>query len=291
MNMPTRLFFFGTPAIAVPSLEALAADPAIEIVGVGVFPDRPVGRKQILTPCPVKIAAKELGLSVHEVSTKAQLEALFLDYQFDLGIVIAFGLIFPESILKKPPLGVVNVHFSLLPAYRGASPVQAAILNGDKASGITWQRMVKGLDAGDILYQVPHDITNKSTATLWSEMAEKTAKKFPQFVHNYASGSLAATVQAESDATFCGKFERQDGAIDPATETATDIYRKYLAFDPWPGIFWESEKGRIKLLRCHLESLPDTIPLTCADNTFLYLETVQLAGKQAQPAKNIPFLL
>lgn len=287
MNSPTRIFFFGTPAIAVPSLEALAADPNVEVVGVGVFPDRPVGRQQVLSPCAVKVAAEQLHLSVFEIDSKQALLDVFATQTFDLGIVIAFGRIFPEEVLSVPPLGVINVHFSLLPQYRGASPVQAAILSGDTESGITWQRMVRALDAGDVLYQVPHNTTNKSTATLWSEMAQKTAESFPQFVQDYAHGVLIETPQNESLATFCGKLERQDGAVDPTTETATQIYRKYLAFDPWPGIFFASEKGRLKILSCHLEPNSDTIPFSCAGNTTLHLDIVQLAGKQPQSAKTL----
>jgi len=278
MNSPTRIFFFGTPKIAVPSLETLHNDKNVEIVGVGVFPDRPVGRKQILTPCPVKVSAQKLGIPVHEVATKDQLIALFSTQAFDMGIVIAFGMIFPEEVLSIPSLGVVNVHFSLLPKYRGASPVQSAILNGDDISGITWQRMVKALDAGDIIQQIEHSITGKSTATLWSEMAEITAKSFPQFVHDYASSSLTIRPQDDSHATFCGKFSRSDGQIFPDTETAADIYKKYLAFDPWPGIFTETEKGRMKILKCHLMPEENTKPLSCAQDSELYLELVQLAG-------------
>jgi len=284
MNSPTRIFFFGTPQIAVPSLEALYNDPNVEIVGVGVFPDRPIGRKQVLTPCAVKNSAQKLGIPVHELSNKSQLIDLFSTQSFDMGIVIAFGMLFPEEVLGIPALGVVNVHFSLLPKYRGASPVQSAILNGDNTSGITWQRMVKALDAGDVIQQIEYDITGKSTATLWSEMAKITAENFPQFVQYYASESLAIRPQDDTQATFCGKFSRADGEVFPDTETAQDIYKKYLAFDPWPGIFTKTKKGRMKILKCHLTPQKNTKPLNCAQNSELHLELVQMAGGKAQSA-------
>jgi len=283
MNSPLRIFFFGTPDIAVSSLVALANDPTVEIVGVGVFPDRPVGRKQVLTPCPVKVSARELNLPLFEIPNKQALIDICAQVDYDLGVVIAFGMIFPEAILEVP---TINVHFSLLPRYRGASPVQAAILNGDSLSGITWQQMVKALDAGDILHQVEHEIESKSTAELWSEMAKKTAQIFPQFIQDYLANKLQKRVQDDSQATFCGKFSRRDGEVLPNIETATDIYRKYLAFDPWPGIFLETERGRCKILECHLTPKKSTVPFACAGNTELYLETVQFAGKTAQAASN-----
>ncbi len=281
MTPSLRIFFFGTPYIAVPSLKALAHDKNVEIVGVGVFPDRPVGRKQILTPCAVKVAAQELNLPIYEIASKAELIEITQAVDYDLGIVIAFGMIFPETVLEKP---TVNVHFSLLPAYRGASPVQAAILNGDTTSGITWQRMVKALDAGDVLYQVKHSIVDKSTATLWKEMADETAESFPQFIQDYLNETLQKQSQDESKATFCGKFSRSDGEILPTIETAQSIYRKFLAFDPWPGIYLETERGRLKILDCALNNSEEAVPLAAADDTTLYLTTVQLAGKKAQPA-------
>ena len=287
MNTPIRVFFFGTPEIANPSLEALHNDDNVEIVGVGVFPDRPVGRKQILTPCAVKVKAQELNLPVHEIENKSQLIEIFNTQTFDMGIVIAFGMIFPEDVLSIPPLGVVNVHFSLLPKYRGASPVQSAILNSDKVSGITWQRMVKALDAGDVIYQIEHNIEGRSTATLWSEMAEITAQSFPQFMQDYAQSPHKATPQEEPEATFCGKFSRADGEIFPVTETAQDIYKKYLAFDPWPGIFMETEKGRMKILQCHLHPNNQTKPLACSQKSELHLELVQIAGGRPQPVSSL----
>ena len=279
-----KVFFFGTPDIAVPSLEALHIDSQVEIVGVGVFPDRPTGRKQVLTPCAVKLAALDLELPIYEIPNKKTLEAITDQVEYDLGIVIAFGLIFPESVLKIP---TVNVHFSLLPAYRGASPVQSAILDGHDTSGITWQHMVKALDAGDVLWQKDYDITGKSTRQLWDYFAEETAADFPDFITAYVAGNIKPEPQDEAEATFCSKFTRSDGEVSLDSETAQDIYRKYLAFDPWPGIFMHLKNTRIKILKCHLEPSEATMPLPCAENTLLHLKEIQRAGKKPQAASGI----
>ena len=156
MHKIKKIFFLGTPEIAVPSLEKIASCADFEIVGVGVFPDRKVGRKQISTACPVKVTALKLGLPIFEIPDKSALETLTLNLDFDLGIVIAFGMIFTQKVLDTGTF--VNVHFSSLPQYRGASPVQSAILGGDTQLGITWQKMVQTLDAGDVLFQKEFNI-------------------------------------------------------------------------------------------------------------------------------------
>ncbi len=286
MTKTKKIFFFGTPQIATPSLEAIATLEGVEIVGVGVIPDKLVGRKKILTPCPVKLKARELNLPIVEISNKKDLTDCFENYQFDLGIVIAFGMLFPEHVLNMPEFGVVNVHFSLLPEYRGASPVQSAILDGKNTSGITWQRMVKALDAGDILWQKEYDIRNKNTLQVWEQFAQYTAEEFSEFLQNYLDSKITPIVQAETTATFCGKFEKKDGAINPLEEGASSIYQKFLAFTPWPGIFLPTDKRNLKILECSLESNKG-IMLPCKEGE-IFIETAQLEGKK--PSKMIDIL-
>lgn len=277
-----KIFFLGTPDIANPSLCALVAHDQVEVVGVGVFPDKLVGRKKILTPCPVKVAALELGLPIYEIESKQKLVEVTESLTFDLGIVIAFGMIFPAEILAQNFF--VNVHFSLLPDWRGASPVQSAILAGQTESGITWQRMVYALDAGNILLQKKYDITSKNTLELWNDFAQKTAKSWSEFfsaLHLDAENFYNGIKQDETKATFCGKFQKSDGLVNPLAETATEIYRKFLAFTPWPGIYLETKYGNVKILGCHLvdDVEQNFFALACNDGTWLYLEKVQLAGK------------
>ena len=285
--MKKRILFFGTPEIAVPSLETIAELDNYEVVGVGVFPDRLVGRKQMLTPCAVKTAALSLNLPVYELDSKADLKKIFKKVECDLAIVIAFGMMFPESVLKTPPLGVVNVHFSLLPDFRGASPVQAAILANLNKSGITWQRMVKSLDAGDILWQTTHDISHQTTAQVWEKFSYFTAETFPKFLDAYTQARIIPQPQKETAATFCGKFEKQDGYLNPQIHSALEIYNTWRAFQPWPGVSLKTASGLIKLVEISLESVPESVALNCAQNSTLWLQTGQIPSKKPQPFTQI----
>lgn len=282
-----KILFFGTPQIAVPALEAIAKLKGYQVVGVGVFPNRPVGRKQVLTPCPVKVAAQKLGLPVLEIADKAALEEVFKTVEHDLALVIAFGMIFPQSVLEQTELRVVNVHFSLLPEHRGASPVQQAILDGQAESGITWQRMVSALDAGDILWQRLYDIEHKTTAQVWEEFADLTAQEMPAFLNAYTSGQVSPTPQSEADATFCGKFTKADGQLDLNTHPATQIYNTYRAFTPWPGVSVQTSKGPLKLLDASLEAIEGATQVTAAGGSKLWVNTAQLPGKSPAPLADI----
>ena len=297
--MKKRIFFFGTPEIAVPALEKLALqsnsgqakNSNIEIVGVGCPSDKKVGRKRVLTPCPVKKSAKNLGLKVYEVNNKKEVREIYEKIDFDLAIVIAFGVIFPAKILDIPKFGTINVHFSLLPKFRGASPVQSAILAGEKESGITFQQMVKELDAGDILWQKSWNIENKKTSELWNFFAEKTAEEFPEFLEKLFTNNLQKLPQDANLSTFCGKFEKADGEIFPEKEAAEEIWRKFLAFDIWPGIFISTKYGKVKLGEIKFISseaekrdfVENSFALKCADNSVIYILQAQIPGKKMMP--------
>ncbi len=301
--MKKRIFFFGTPEIAVPALEKLALqansgqakNSNIEIVGVGCPSDKKVGRKRVLTACPVKKSAKNLGLKVYEVNNKKEVREIYEKLSFDLAIVIAFGVIFPAKILDIPKFGTINVHFSLLPKFRGASPVQSAILAGEKESGITFQQMVKELDAGDILWQKSWNIENKKTSELWNFFAEKTAEEFPEFLEKLFTKNLQKLPQDENLATFCGKFEKKDGEIFPEKETAEEIWRKFLAFDVWPGIFISTKYGKVKLGEIKFISSEaekrdfgdKSFELKCAKNSKIYISQAQIPGKKIMPIADI----
>lgn len=282
-----KILFFGTPVIAVPSLEKLSELETVEILGVGVFPDRKVGRKQIPIPCPVKQKAQQLGLPVFEIDTKKELEQLFADHPCDMAMVIAFGMIFPKTVLSKPKQGVINIHFSLLPRYRGASPVQSAILAGDQVSGITFQQMVSALDAGDIVYQKAYSIKNKKTSEVFADFAVKSAEEMDPFLNTFFDQKKSPVPQKESEATFCGKFQKSDGEIFPDRETAAAIERKARAFDLFPGIFLSTSKGPLKLLSVSLEKKEESVPLSCDKETTLFIHTAQIPGKKPMPMSDI----
>lgn len=280
--MTTRVFFFGTPEIAVPALRTLVADNAIEVVGVGTPPAKPVGRKRVITPCQTRAVAEDLGLPVHDVSDRTGVAKIYAKHTFDLAVVIAFGVIFPADVLEKIP--TLNVHFSLLPKYRGASPVQAAILAGDKISGITVQKMVAELDAGPIVWATQELMNERTTAQLWSDWANTTAEQLPEIIKNYDESVLEP--QDETFATHCGKFSKSDGEIVPSRETSEQVWRKFRAFDPWPGIWMQSSRGVVKILKCSLKKTPGSVALPCK-NSEIYLEKIQLAGKSAAPAADV----
>lgn len=273
-----KIFFFGTPEIAIPSLEVIEKLTNYEIVGVGVFPDRKIGRKQILTPCPVKKLAQKLNLKIFEIPNKETLIEIYKIQKFDLGIVIAFGMIFPKEILGDKKF--VNVHFSLLPEYRGASPVQTAILNGEKESGITWQTMGFKLDAGSVLFQKKFNIKNQKTSQIWDYFAQKTAHFFPEFLEKYFSQQLSPFSQIENEATFCYKFQKLDGKLFPEKESAKIIYQKFLAFDVWPHVFLQTSKGKLKITNITLKKQKNSFELNCKNNTSIFINKAQLEGKK-----------
>ena len=282
-----KVFFFGTPEIAVPSLKKLAACAFVQVVGVGVLPDKKEGRKQVLTPYPVKVAAQALGLPLYEIKDKKDLVDLFKTETFDMGLVIAFGMLFPARILDIPKFGVVNVHFSLLPKYRGASPVQSALLNHEKVSGITFQRMVRQLDAGPVLCQKTFPIEGKKASEVFSLFAREGAEMLPVFLDQYFEGEVVFQKQDARQVTTCGLLERQDGEVFPDRETASTIFQKYLAFDVFPGIFVKTKKGNVKLTKMEKHPSQEAYVLRCADDTVLYVLRAQIPGKKEMAVSEI----
>lgn len=280
--MARKILFAGTPAIAVPSLQALAATTDIEILGVMCPPDKKVGRKQILTPCAVKEEAMKQNMRIFEVQKKNDVLSVYQEMKPDLVVVIALGVIFPKEALDIAP--TVNIHFSLLPKWRGASPVQSAILNGDILSGITLQKMVSQLDAGDVLWQHKEAIRERGTRELWETWAETSARALPDLVRNYET--LPTVQQKENEATHCGKFEKADGEVFPEKETAEEIMRKYRAFNVWPGIFITTKDGSVKILECSLAPKENSLELPCKKDS-LWLQIIQVAGKSPTSAVDV----
>lgn len=274
-----KIIFFGTPAIGVQTLRSLFYDERFDLVGVGVFPDKPVGRKKVLTPCAVKIEAQTLGLEIFDISSSKDINNCLEATQADLALVIAFGFLFRLEHLHKLPFGMVNVHFSLLPKYRGASPVQSALLNGDETSGITWQKMVQKLDAGPILAQKEYPIgSTDTTEGLFEAYAQKTAELSGDILWDYVRGKIIPFPQDERGISFCGKFEKEDGALFPEEHTASEMFSRWRAFQPWPGVFL-SDSG-VKLLRVSLDPKPNSLILCGAQHTKLFVQELQIPGKK-----------
>ena len=234
MSNKTKIVYMGTPHYAREILASLIEADDMEVVLVLTQPDRPVGRKKVLTPPAVKVLAEEHSIEVlqpNRLSDEGMFEAI-RDAKPDYIIVAAFGQILPKNILDIAPC--INLHASLLPQYRGASPVQQSLLNGDKKSGVTSMLMEEGLDTGDILeivgFIIPEDMRLHA---LMQQLTDDACLLTLSTIRNFKS--LTPQKQNEAEATLCKKIKKLDGEIDFGD--ALSIYNKYRAFEGWPGIF------------------------------------------------------
>ncbi|MFH1252895.1 MAG: methionyl-tRNA formyltransferase [Candidatus Uhrbacteria bacterium] len=268
-----KIIFFGTPDLAVPFLEALTNEPDFEVQAVITQPDRPVGRKQILTPSPVKELTLKKGIPVHQPETLRQKELPSLlalpkpgeggfsvpfPLDTDLFVVVAYGLIIPEKILKIPKFGCINVHPSLLPKYRGPTPIQSAIANGDAETGISIMLLDKGMDTGPILAQEKIVLaSDEDQVSLTEKIKQLGPKLLIETIKKYAAGEIKPQSQDDSRAVVCKLLDREAGRIN-WTEPAKVIERKIRAYFPWPGTWTEflhKEKNiRVKILKAQLNN-------------------------------------
>ncbi len=237
--MPVRIVFMGTPELAGESLRALLREPAFQIVAAVTQPDRPKGRALKLTPSPVKEIAADAGLPVLQPE-KAREENFITELRAlrpDVIAVAAFGQILPQTILDLPRHGCLNVHTSLLPKYRGASPIQAAILNGDIETGVTIMRMDAGLDTGDILTQRTTPIRDDDDAqTLHDRLALLGAQLLVETIPDHVAGKIQARPQPVNGSSHTRKIKKEEGRID-WQQPARVIWNRIRAFTPWPGAF------------------------------------------------------
>jgi len=234
-----RIIFMGTPELAVVSLEALWRETAFEIAAVITQPDRPKGRELKLQPSPVKVIALRAGLPVlqPEQARDENFIAELHRLQPDLIAVAAFGQILPGRILELPRFGCLNVHTSLLPKYRGAAPIQWAILNDEIETGVTIMKMAAGLDTGDILTQQATTIRPEDNAeTLHDRLAQLGAELLVRTIPDYVAGKIQPRPQLAGQATHAPKIKKEDGRIDWRL-SARAIWNRVRAFTPWPGAF------------------------------------------------------
>jgi len=233
-----RLVFMGTPDFAAASLEALLRSDD-SVVGIVTQPDRPKGRGQILTPSPVKLLAQREQIPVLQPLKMKDPEFLqaLAGWKPDLIAVAAFGRILPPAILSLPPLGCINVHGSLLPKYRGAGPIQWALINGETETGITTMLMDEGMDTGAMLLQETIPITPDDTAgTLSPRLAELGGRLLVETIARLKAGSLLPRPQDSSRATLAPLLKKEDGAIDWALPAAT-LANRVRGLSPWPGAY------------------------------------------------------
>lgn len=283
--MSHSIIFCGTPDFAVPSLQLLLSDAAFDVMLVITQPDKPVGRKQILTPSPIKVLAMEKGIPVFQPENiNLELED-YLDTHTmsvpDYLIVVAYGKILKQPILDLPTIAPINVHGSILPRWRGASPVEHAILNGDAETGVTVQIMEAGLDEGPILSIAKMPIGATDTDTT---MREKLSKAGAELLVETLKKPLNPQSQSQTGITICKKLSRDDAQIDLTTMTAIDIDRRIRALNPWPGVVTTISGHEVKLLEASLTETPTSIPLSCANGSTLHLTMVQEAGKKPMKA-------
>ena len=243
-----KLIFLGTPLFAVPSLESLARTDH-EIVAAVTRPDRPRGRGMELAPPPVNTAALGLGLPImqpEKMSSAAALEEV-LTLQPEAAVVVAFGRILKREFLDLPPLGCINLHPSLLPRYRGPTPIQSAIMAGDKKTGVTTMLLDEGTDTGDILLQREMEITRDDTSgSLHDRLAEAGARLMIETLDAIEAGSIVPRPQDESEATETRKLTKKDSLID-WNKSAEEIFNLTRALDPIPGGQTFVEGERVKM--------------------------------------------
>ena len=244
-----KVIFMGTPEFAGTNLKALI-DAGYNIVLVLCQPDKPVGRKHILTAPPVKVIAQENGIEVYQPDTLKTDEALsrVQSYDADLIVTAAYGKILPKAILDLPKYGCINCHGSLLPARRGSAPVQRAILEGDKVTGITFMKMDVGMDTGDIIDKIEVEIDpNEHTESLMNKLAEASAAKLPEIIDKWVAGELTTTKQDDSLATACPPIRPEEGEFT-WDQDATAIHNRVRALSAWPGAFVMKDDNKLKIL-------------------------------------------
>ncbi|MFZ4682339.1 MAG: methionyl-tRNA formyltransferase [Terrimicrobiaceae bacterium] len=289
-----RIVFLGTGEIGVPSLQALAASGSHEVCAVFTQPDRPAGRDMKVRPSPVKLAALELGIPVFQPERIRRPDALevIAGLAPDLIIVVAYGQILPKTLLDLPPRGCLNIHASLLPRHRGASPINAAILAGDHETGLTIMWMDEGLDTGDILLKETTPIGPHETAgALHDRLALLAPEALFKALHLIETGTAPREKQNDALATHAPKLTRKDGEID-WHQPAHEIDRRLRGLTPWPGAFTYLPGPPPELLKIHLAAVAEsysgaagtilgTSPegiLVAADTDALLLQEVQVAG-------------
>jgi len=240
----------GTPDFAVPTLRALV-EAGHEVAAAYTQPPRPAGRGKRLQPSPVQQAAEALGIAVHHpVSLKgAEEQAVFAALGADVAVVAAYGLILPQPILDAPRLGCLNVHGSLLPRWRGAAPVQRAILAGDEATGVGIMRMEAGLDTGPVLLEGRTPIDGKSAGQLTAELAELGARLMVQVLADLAA--YPDQPQPEAGVTYAKKIDKAESRLD-FTQAAAQVERQVRAFSPAPGAWFELDGERYRLLAAEI---------------------------------------
>jgi methionyl-tRNA formyltransferase len=298
-----RVIFMGTAEVSCAALAKICAEPSLHPVAVVTQPDKPRGRDLKLTPSPVKILAEKLGLPVLQ-PLKAR-DADFInqlrELKPDIMVVVAYGQILPPAILELPPFGCLNIHMSLLPKYRGAAPIQWAMANGERETGVTIMKMDAGLDTGPILsVQRTPILPADDSQTLHDRLAQMGASLLMETIPDYVAGKIQPQPQAEGESSYAAKIKKEDGHID-WRRTADQIWNRLRAFTPWPGAFTQlppslaSKRPLLKIIRAEVADLSGQpgeilaadehgLVIACREKALRILE-LQREGDRRLPAK------
>ena len=293
-----RIVFMGTPDFAVPCLNALV-DAGHEVVAVFSQPDKPVGRKQILTPPPVKQTALEYGIPVYqpEKVKGSDTADIIKSLNADINVVVAYGKILPKDVLESAKYGSVNVHASLLPKYRGAAPIQWAVLNGERESGVTVMQMDEGLDTGDMLSVVKTPIgENETSAELFDRLSVIGAQALIETLEKIENGTAVRTPQPKGDFGYARMLTKADCELD-FTKSADEVHNKVKGLQTWPVALTSLNGKRIKIHKtAHVDCESDCragevvksdkrMIVCCGDGKFLEILELQPEGKKRMDAK------
>jgi methionyl-tRNA formyltransferase len=292
--MQTRIVFMGSPDFAVPILRALV--DCYPVVGVVTQPDRPAGRGRKLTAPPIKILARELGiLAIQPLKLRSDPEAMnqLQSWNANVIVVAAFGQILQADVLEMPPLGCLNVHASLLPRWRGVSPIQAAILNGDAETGVTIMKMDEGVDTGPILSKrvIPIE-TDDTGGMLFEKLAQHGAELLIDTLPGYLNGELFPQPQGDSSTPYASILKKSDGELD-FSQPAIYLSRQVRAYHPWPGTFTSWQGETLKIHRAHFAKeislgigvfgVHEGLPAIGTSEGLLVIDKLQPAGKKSMP--------
>ena len=288
----------GTPEFAVPTLETLI-NSKHNIVGVFTQPDKAVGRKQILTPPPIKVCAEKNGIPVFQPTTLKtdEAEKLIRSLCPDVMVVVAYGKILPVNILDVPRYGCVNGHASLLPRHRGASPIQWALVCGDKKTGVTTQLMGEGIDTGDILLTEETDIYENETAgELHDRLSVITASLMLKTLEGLENSTITPIKQDDSLSNYAPIINKEMGFLD-FKKSAEEICNLIRGFNPWPAAYFMLDGKRVKVFSAKVSENTDKEPATiikasgelviaCAEGTSISLMEIQAEGSKRMSAKD-----
>ena len=290
-----RIVYMGTPDFAVPALEKLAQSPDYTVAAVFTQPDKPKGRKMVMTPPDVKVCAEKLGIPVFQPSSMRSEEAYnsLKELNPDVIVVAAYGQILPKAVLDLPKFGCVNIHGSLLPKYRGAAPIQQSVLDGEKVTGVTTMLMDVGLDTGDILLKAETEIGENETAgELFDRLAVLGGELIIETLDKLKKGEITPQKQDESLATHTSKISKELCPID-FNKSAFEVHNKVRGLNPWPVAVTEIAGKTVKVYSSRVSDLsgePGTIlslkpfVIACGDKSVELIE-IQPQGKKRMTAQ------